>query len=112
MTESVSARVRAWLDEVCPGWPAREHPGKVPLYRAFAEDGTLLYVGITMELSGRFTTHFAESQWIPDVRRLSVEWLPSRLSALAAETAAIVAERPLHNVAGTPRDVRLRANRR
>lgn len=73
------------------------------LYRFYDAADRLLYVGITGDPADRWARHAAEKPWWPDVARHSVEWLPSREVALAAEAAAIVAEGPLHNVAGTPR---------
>ncbi|MFF7561939.1 GIY-YIG nuclease family protein [Streptomyces pseudovenezuelae] len=73
------------------------------LYRLFDSARQLLYVGITSNPEVRWAQHAAEKPWWPDVAWHTLEWRPSREEALAAETAAIVAEAPLHNVAGTPR---------
>ncbi|MFF5801614.1 GIY-YIG nuclease family protein [Streptomyces albogriseolus] len=73
------------------------------VYRFFNAADELLYVGITGDPRSRWVQHAAEKAWWPDVVRHTVQWLPSREAALAAEAAAIVAEAPLHNVAGTPR---------
>lgn len=73
------------------------------LYRFYDAAGRLLYVGITGDPADRWARHAAEKAWWPNVARHTVQWLPSRKDALAAEAAAIVAEAPLHNVAGTPR---------
>lgn len=73
------------------------------LYRFYDGAGQLLYVGITGDPSDRWARHADEKPWWPNVARHTVEWLPSRDAALAAETAAIVAEEPVYNVAGTPR---------
>lgn len=73
------------------------------LYRLFDTARQLLYVGITSNPQARWAQHAAEKPWWPDVAWHTLEWLPSREAALAAEAAAIVADGPLHNVAGTPR---------
>ncbi len=73
------------------------------VYRFFNAADELLYVGITGDPRARWAQHAAEKAWWPDVVRHTVEWLPSREEALAAKAAAITAEAPLHNVAGTPR---------
>lgn len=73
------------------------------LYRFYDAADRLLYVGITSDPADRWARHAAEKPWWPEVARHAVEWLSSRDAALAAEAAAIVAEEPLHNVMGTPR---------
>jgi DNA-binding transcriptional regulator YhcF (GntR family) len=69
------------------------------LYRLFSADGTLLYLGVTRDIAGRFAAHETKPWW-PQVARKTMVWYGSREQALAAETAAILAERPLYNVAG------------
>lgn len=76
---------------------------RTALYRFFDAGGALLYVGVTSDLRTRWDRHAAERAWWPFVASSTVEWLPSRAAALAAESAAIASESPLHNVAGTPR---------
>lgn len=74
------------------------------LYRLYAEDGTLLYVGITHSLSVRFADHAMEKRWWPLVARKTVEWYGDRDSVEAAEDAAILAENPEHNIRGKRRE--------
>ena len=109
--ESAAARLAAWLADVCPGWPPRPYPGKALVYRVFADDGTLLYIGSTIDLDTRFQRHSTHSEWFPEARRITIEWMPALSAARAAETAAIAVERPKYNRAGTSRDGRLRVNR-
>lgn len=73
------------------------------LYRFFNAGDELLYVGITGDPRSRWAQHAAEKSWWPDVARHTVQWLPSREEAEAAELAAIQGEGPLHNVWGTTR---------
>jgi hypothetical protein len=68
------------------------------LYRFFAEDGALLYVGITNNPARRFAQHGAARDWWLEVATIRLEMYPSREAVLAAERAAIVAERPRYNV--------------
>lgn len=68
------------------------------LYRFRDAAGQLLYIGITVDIAGRFPRHAAEKPWWRDVTRIDVEALPGRAEALEAERAAIQAERPVHNV--------------
>ena len=71
-------------------------PNRTHLYRHFAADGTLLYVGISLSALGRLQAHRA-SAWSEDIARVEVETYPTRAAALAAEKAAIKSERPKHN---------------
>ena len=109
--ESAAASLAAWLAEVCPGWPPRPYPGKSLVYHVFGTGETLLYIGSTIDLETRFMRHWTHSDWFPEVRRITIEWMPTLKAARAAEKAAIAAEHPERNRAGTSRDGRLRANR-
>lgn len=79
-----------------------KHPGRTALYRLFDQGGALLYVGVSHKPDVRWGQHSEEKEWWPAVDRRAVEWHETRAAAERAELAAIVAERPLHNVAGTP----------
>lgn len=68
------------------------------LYRFYAADGTLLYVGITCNVSTRWTTHARKRDWWVDVASCTLEHFPDRESVLAAERSAILTERPTWNV--------------
>lgn len=70
------------------------------LYRMFDAAGQLLYVGISARALGRWEAHRHDKSWWSEVDRITVEHFPSREEALAAETAAIIAERPRYNIAG------------
>lgn len=72
------------------------------LYRAFDAGGNLLYVGIAKNWARRWEQHSERSPFFALVARLEIETHPTRDAALSAERAAIRAERPAHNVAGTP----------
>lgn len=67
------------------------------LYRLFTGRRTLLYVGITSDLSHRFMQHAADKEWWPEVGRKTAVWYPTRPIALAAEARAIRKENPVHN---------------
>jgi predicted GIY-YIG superfamily endonuclease len=75
---------------------------RTALYRFFDEIGALLYVGITYDTEQRFASHRNSSPWWKDVASESNEWHETRSLALAAESAAIKAERPRHNISGSP----------
>lgn len=68
------------------------------LYRFFANDGALLYVGITGHLKARIAAHAKEKPWWPQVGRKTVEWFATRDEAIRAEDRAIHDERPVHNI--------------
>ena len=71
---------------------------RTALYRLFAADDTLLYVGISRSFGVRWEQHAAIQPWWPEVHRQTVEWFPSREDAAEAEIAAIQAEHPRFNV--------------
>jgi hypothetical protein len=70
------------------------------LYRLYGASGELLYVGITKDLTVRFSQHAAEKWWWPQVASKTAMLYGSREDALEAEAAAILAESPVHNIAG------------
>ena len=72
------------------------------LYRHYAVDGTLLYVGQTANPMQRLASHASSSTWHTSIARIDLEWHPSRSAALRAERRAIEAERPVHNIPCTP----------
>jgi hypothetical protein len=72
----------------------------VALYRFYAEDHSLLYVGITESPAQRWRSHAADRPWWPQVADAKVEWHKTRADAAAAELAAIRAENPRYNLAG------------
>jgi hypothetical protein len=75
---------------------------RTALYRFFNEGGALLYVGITANLEERWLDHERRKPWWPQVAEKTVEWFDSRPPARAAELKAILEERPIHNVNGSP----------
>ncbi|SES04203.1 GIY-YIG nuclease family protein [Streptomyces qinglanensis] len=77
-----------------------DHP--TALYRFYDGDDALLYVGITHNVEQRFAAHAVKAPWWHEAARQTVEWYDSRAAALAAELHAIRAERPRHNIAGSP----------
>ena len=67
------------------------------LYRFFDTEGVLLYVGITYDLSMRFSQHSVERGWWGQWAYSTVVRYYSRATLEAAERKAIKSEKPLHN---------------
>ncbi|MFF7130365.1 GIY-YIG nuclease family protein [Streptomyces sp. NPDC008240] len=80
--------------------PAR----KAAVYRLYAADGSLLYIGSSYNPERRYRDHYSKPWW-PLVARRAEEWHPSKDDAYAAEMKAIAAEEPAHNHMGTPQYV-------
>lgn len=72
------------------------------LYRLFAADGQLLYVGITWNAGYRLKEHAGDKPWWPSVASATFEHFATREEALAAERRAIRFERPVNNIALVP----------
>lgn len=69
------------------------------VYWLYAEDDSLLYIGSTINVKRRMTQHKSIQPWWPQVAVLKTktEAYPTVEAARAAETRAIIAERPRHN---------------
>lgn len=67
------------------------------VYRLFAADGYLLYVGCTSNLRDRLANHKTHKDWWPQVARVESETYPDRARGLWAEREAIVTEAPRYN---------------
>jgi len=68
------------------------------LYRLWASDGRLLYVGVSVHLSARLRVHRA--RWGDLIARETWEEHPDERAMLAAERRAITDEDPAFNQAG------------
>lgn len=68
------------------------------LYRMYARNQMLLYVGISCTFFDRMEDHFVHKDWFDDVHWIIAQKYADRETAEAAEIEAIRAERPLHNV--------------
>ena len=66
------------------------------LYRHFDAAGQLLYVGMSVNFSTRLGGH-KSAPWFSQIASVTVEHFKTRPEALAAERAAIQAEKPTHN---------------
>lgn len=73
------------------------------LYRHFAADDTLLYVGISLTILQRTISHRGGAAWYDQIVKITIETYDTREAAFTAETLAIQNERPLYNIDKTPR---------
>jgi predicted GIY-YIG superfamily endonuclease len=73
--------------------------GVFTLYRFYAADDSLLYIGLTVDPGRRMREHKAGKPWWTEIARIELEHLSSLEELRAAERAAIIAEQPLHNLA-------------
>jgi predicted GIY-YIG superfamily endonuclease len=68
------------------------------LYRMYASDGTLLYIGKTGHLRDRLKSHYLRKPWIYEVAWIDTEDEHlDEIAAYAAEQEAIRRERPKYN---------------
>jgi predicted GIY-YIG superfamily endonuclease len=75
--------------------------GRYVVYRCYHSTGALLYVGCTRRGEQRWREHQGDRRsiaWADKVARISVRIFRDEDSALAAESAAIRSESPIHNV--------------
>lgn len=82
----------------------RETPDSIParrvlvLYRFFAGDDRLLYVGMTKNPARRFEKHGYDKSWWSDVKRIEMEHHSTIVALREAERATIKNEKPVHNI--------------
>lgn len=74
---------------------------RAAVYRLYDAEGTLLYIGSAYDPDEREAVH-RHTVWGQLIACRSDKWHDSRELAYAAETEAIRAEAPRHNVIGTP----------
>lgn len=72
---------------------------RTALYRHFDAEGALLYVGISLSPLYRLASH-RQAAWVERIASITLEWMPTRAAAEAAELEAIRGERPQFNKAG------------
>ena len=72
-----------------------DHP--TTLYRFFATDGFLLYIGVTQRTPERWARHAYDKPWWREVATITLAQFATRGEAEQAERRAIAIEQPLHN---------------
>jgi predicted GIY-YIG superfamily endonuclease len=75
------------------------------LYRMYAADDDLLYVGLTKDPASRFKQHSDSKDWFPTVAKITVQHFATREELVVAEVEAIRKEGPRYNIVhNVPRD--------
>lgn len=72
------------------------------LYRHFAADGELLYIGISLSTIARLAQHAEHSHWFKRISRVEIQAYPNRRAAMEAEKDAISREQPTFNIKRPP----------
>lgn len=70
------------------------------LYRMWGPMGCLLYIGRTINPPSRLREHQASKDWWDDIEAITLEHFDTLDELIAAESAAIRDEHPVHNIAG------------
>jgi predicted DNA-binding transcriptional regulator AlpA len=73
-------------------------PGAHHLYRHYDADGTLLYIGISLNAISRLLAHKDYASWFAGIARIEITGYPDRATAALAERIAIGRENPKHNI--------------
>lgn len=88
----------------CAGEVIDQTPGCAGVYRLYSDDNVLLYVGKSIEISKRLTTHLSDARhsdrqqrMMASVARVDCELTAGDIGAQLIENAAIKGERPLYN---------------
>ncbi|MFJ6667464.1 GIY-YIG nuclease family protein [Streptomyces sp. NPDC091383] len=91
------------LDRYAPNWKllTESRIGDRILYRFYDADRQPLYIGITHTGDTRIATHRRQSKWWPLAEYIAISVYPNWSSMEKAERAAIRAEKPRFNKAGT-----------
>jgi len=94
---NIEAEARKMYDDM-----KSDAQSKYFLYRHFDQDGTLLYIGISLSAISRLGQHKLHAPWFRNISSVTVEKFLSRTEALKAEKDAIQKENPLYNKAHVP----------
>jgi predicted GIY-YIG superfamily endonuclease len=68
------------------------------VYRHFGADGTLLYIGISLNAVARLSHHRRHAPWFKKIARVYVQRFATRHDAERAECEAINSEKPKFNL--------------
>ena len=67
------------------------------LYRHFAANGDLLYIGQSISAIARLSGHKKDSAWFNQITRVEIEHFSTRETVLIEEKKAIINEHPIFN---------------
>jgi predicted GIY-YIG superfamily endonuclease len=81
-----------------PEIPSRPEGSVAVVYRLYDGEGSLLYVGCTVDPATRLRAHRRRQPWWDEVVSSEVVWYSSMDQAADVEQHAILAERPVYNV--------------
>lgn len=87
------------------GHPPAEKTGtrRWAVYTFRDPDGTVLYVGQSMRLAERMSSHKREKEWWPEIETIEVDHVGSKNDACVLEKQLIEKFDPLHNIALKPK---------
>lgn len=71
---------------------------RTAVYRLYAADGRLLYIGVARHFGSRWHQHAGVQPWWSQVDHQTIAWFDTRDAAMQAEASAIKAEHPKYNV--------------
>lgn len=74
------------------------------VYRIYAADETLLYIGCSSAIGKRLGAHISSQPWRLQIEKITVKWYKGWLVAAKAEAEAIITEKPKYNKAVFPVD--------
>ena len=77
--------------------------GQTAVYRLYAADDSLLYIGVAKTFGTRWHQHAKAQPWWPQVHHQTIWWYETRTDAEDAELAAIKTEHPKYNKLGAVR---------
>jgi excinuclease UvrABC nuclease subunit len=79
----------------------RTRPNRIgAIYRCFAKDGELIYIGVTDSPGARHASHKRDREWWPEVAEVEWTFFPTYGAAIDAERDAIETEQPKYNTIG------------
>jgi hypothetical protein len=106
LDEMVAAGLLRELDTRNGSWyvrtdvPCAMREPEMRIYRCYDATGRLLYIGSTSRLvADRIANHAKTKAWWPEVVRITEETVHGWTAGRLVEREAIIAERPLRNVA-------------
>lgn len=82
------------------GRPPKNPDAPHATYRLINPNGSILYVGLTHDISARLNSHRRKSEFWAEVSDWDVSWYTNRFEAAAAERKLVSAHQPFYNYDG------------